>query len=87
MNIKDLSQDDLALLLSMQFFMCDVNLYNYKDLYEQLGNTDIDSFVSSDFDVWQPFENYPLDSLLSEIDTHQSWLLGTLIAYENTNSQ
>lgn len=43
MNIKDLSQDDLALLLSMQFFMCDVDLYNYKDLYEQLGNTDIES--------------------------------------------
>lgn len=87
MNIKDLSINDLALLLSMQFFMCDVDLYNYKDLYDQMSTLDNDSYTPSDFDVWEPFENYPHESIMSEIDSQKSWLLETLETYVSTDNQ
>ena len=40
MNIKDLSLDDLSLYLSLQVFLCNVDLLNYKDLYEQMDKLD-----------------------------------------------
>lgn len=86
MEIKELSIDQLSLLMSMQIFMCDVDTLNYQDLYDQMLTLDNETYVAADYAVWEPFENFPHDNLMSEIDSHKTWILGTLEAYENPNS-
>ena len=87
MNIKDLSLDDLSLYLSLQVFLCDVDLLNYKDLYEQMDKLDDNNFVSSDFAVWAPFEIYEHHELMYQIDTHQDSFLRNLKEYVNPDSK
>lgn len=87
MEIKELSIDQLSLLMSMQIFMCDVDTLNYQDLYDQMLTLDNDTFVAADYAVWEPFENFPYDKLMSEINSHQTWISDTLEAYETTNSK
>lgn len=53
-----------ALYFAMSHYFCEINESNYDKEYDKLTKNP----VKTELTLWEPFENYPLETILEYID-------------------